>query len=374
MRVLGNVLSLTSVEDRRVLPSASQILAATPPAATAPLGLLRLLQFAVLPEILGESTGTAIYVAAKRFSRQLPITAVEEVKAWFRQMQLGELDVQLDEDRLLVKLERCLSCSSLPPTGMPICDLERGLLDGVLESLTGAEVLTRETQCVSAGDTVCQFEAYADGHGGYQYGEDGFRLDVRQRLLEQIADHSEVAVENLRLLRERKARETCDPLTGLINFRHLRECADQELVRAARYGRTVTFAMLDLDDFRVVNEEHGREAGDEVLRFWAAALVVQLRSTDLVCRYGADEFLLVLPETADQQADAVLERLLVTMRELAIDVGGASVILTASVGVASYPQDGQAAEELVAKASTTMCLARAAGQGRIAFYSRSRRV
>ena len=109
--------------------------------------------------------------------------------------------------------------------------------------------------------------------------------------------------------------------------------------------------MLDLDDFRIVNEAFGREGGDEVLRHWAAALTVQLRSCDLVCRYGADEFLLVLLETADQQADAALERVLAAMRELSIDIAGKSVTLTASAGVASYPEDGRTAEELVAKAA-----------------------
>lgn len=373
MRILGNVLTLTSVEERRTLPTVPQILEATPQTATAPLSLFRLMQFAVLPEIFGESAGAATYFAAKRFSQQLAITSLDDLKEWFFTMQLGELEIELDDERVVVKLERCLSSEALPPTGTPICDLERGIIDGVLEVITGTEVLTRETQCASLGDALCQFEGYTGSQEGYQYPDNGFHSDVRRRLLGQIADQAEVAVDNLRLLRERQARETRDPLTGLMNFRHLRECADQELARAARYGRTVTFAMLDLDHFGSVNEEYGRESGDEVLRYWAAALLVQLRSCDLVCRYGADEYLIVLPETAEEQADAVLERVLATMRELAIDVNGTSVILSASVGVASYPKDGQTVEEFVAKAATTMCLARAAGEGRIAFYSRSRR-
>jgi diguanylate cyclase (GGDEF)-like protein len=131
----------------------------------------------------------------------------------------------------------------------------------------------------------------------------------------------------------------------------------------------VAFIMLDLDDFVAVNETAGREAGDEVLRHWAAALTAQLRSCDLICRYGADEFLLVMPETADQQADAALARELGAMEQLDVEAGGRSIVLTATAGVASFPADGRSAEELVAKAATTMYAARASGPGRVAFYS-----
>ena len=217
--------------------------------------------------------------------------------------------------------------------------------------------------CWGLGDTVCQFEGYAGQQAGYLYHENGFHPDEQRRLLTQLADQADVALDNLRLLHERREHETHDPLTGLLNFRQLRERAAFELARAERHGRTVAFVMLDLDDFTAVNETAGREAGDEVLRHWAAALTAQLRSCDLVCRYGADEFLLVLPETADQQADAVLARVLGTMQQLAVEADGRSIALTATAGVASFPDDGRSAEELVAKAATTMYTARTSGPG-----------
>ena len=284
-------------------------------------------------------------------------------------MGLGDLEVELDEERVLVKLSRCLSCERLQPTGTPVCDVERGIIDGVLEIITGTEVLTKETMCWGLGDTVCQFEGYTGQQAGYLYHENGFHPDEQRRLLSQLADQADVALDNLRLLHDRREHETHDPLTGLMNFRQLRERAVFELARAQRHGRSVAFIMLDLDDFTAVNDTAGREAGDEVLRHWAAALTAQLRSCDLVCRYGADEFLLVLPETADQQADALLARVLGTMRQLAVETDGRPIALTAAAGVATFPADGASTEELVAKAATTMYTARAGGPGRVAFYA-----
>jgi diguanylate cyclase (GGDEF)-like protein len=370
-RTLRSVIALTTSEERRVWPDAGEVLTATPADATAPASFVRLLQFAILPEILGESAGPAIYLASKRCSRDLGITSIQGLKAWFALMGLGDLEVELDEERVLVKLHRCLSCARLPATGTPVCDVERGIIDGVLEEIAGTEVLTKETMCWGLGDTVCQFEGYTGQQAGYLYHENGFHPDAQRRLLTHLADEADVALDNLRLLQERREHETHDPLTGLFNFRQLRERAAFELARAERHGRSVAFVMIDLDDFTLVNESAGREAGDEVLRHWAAALTAQLRSCDLVCRYGADEFLLVLPETADQQADALLARVLGAMRQLAVETDGAAIALTASAGVASFPVDGRTAEELVAKAATTMYTARTGGPGRVGFYSGS---
>ncbi len=369
-RALKNVIALTAAEDARAWPTPAQILAETPRDASVPVSLLRLMQFTVLPEILGASAGPAVYLASKRFSGGLGITSIQGLKDWFTQMHLGELEVELDEERVLVKLSHCLSCEYLPANGTAVCDFERGIVDGVLEGITGKDVLTKETLCWGLGDTVCQFEGYSGEHVGYLYQENGFHPEAQRRLLGQLADQAEVALDNLRLTSERRERETHDPLTGLFNFRHLRERAAFELAGAERHGRKVTFVMLDLDGFGAVNKRAGRAAGDEVLCHWAAALTAQLRGCDLVCRYGADEFLLVLPETAEQEADAALARVLGSTQQLAAEAGGERLALSASAGVTTYPDDGKSVEELVAKAATTMYTARAGGEGRIAFYSR----
>lgn len=241
----------------------------------------------------------------------------------------------------------------------------------MLEGITGTEVLTKETLCWGLGDTVCQFEGYVGEGVGYLYHENGFHPDVQRRLLGQLADQAEVALDNLRLVNERRERETHDALTGLLNFRALRERATFELARSERFERQVAFVMLDLDNFRAVNQAVGREGGDDVLCHWAAALTAQLRSCDFICRYGADEFLLVLPETAGEQVGKALKRVYATMRELAVETHGQTFALTASAGVTIFPHDGSTVEELVAKAATTLYAARAKGEGRVAFFSGS---
>ena len=368
-RTLRNVLALTTAEDRRVWPTADEIMAHTPADATAPASLVRLLQFSLLPEILGASAGPAMYLAGKRFSAGLGLRSIQALKEWFAGMGLGELEVEIDEERVLVKLAHCLSCARLPATGTPVCDVERGLVDGVLEGILGTAVITKETLCSSLGDTVCQFEGYSGAQSGYAYRENGFHPEAQRRLLAQLAEQSEIALDNLRLINERREHETHDPLTGLLNFRQLRELAEVELARAARYGRSVAVAVLDLDGFTAVNDEAGREGGDEVLCHWAAALTAQLRSCDFVCRYGADEFVIVLPETAEQEVDTALARILSVTAQLAATVGGKAYTLTACAGVATFPRDGRTSEDLVAKATTTMYAARAEGPGRVGFYS-----
>ncbi len=227
-RTLRNVLALTSSEDRRAWPSVEDVVAHTPADATVPASLFRLLQFRILPELLGESAGPALYVAGKRFSASLGLRSIQALKEWFRDMDLGELEVELDQERVLVKLSQCASCRLLPPTGTAICDLERGIVDGVLEGILGTEVVSKETLCWSLGDTVCQFEGYSGPHG-YAYQENGFHPEAQKRLLVQLADQSEVALDNLRLINERREHETRDPLTGL---RQLPPAARARRVRA----------------------------------------------------------------------------------------------------------------------------------------------
>jgi diguanylate cyclase (GGDEF)-like protein len=366
---LGNLIALTRPEDPRPVPTVEQITGAADAELSPPPALLRLLQLVVLPEVLGSNAGAVLYAAAKRFSASLELQSIQDLKSWFAAMMLGDLEVELDEDKVLVKLSKCLTCYRLPALGGPVCDFERGLVDGALERITGTDVISRETLCWGLGDTVCQFEAYNASGEGYVYAEDGSQREVQRRLLAGIADQSDIALENLRLVSDHRYAETRDALTGMYNFRHLREHATVELARAARHDRTVAFVMLDIDGFAVVNEAVGEAGGDDVMRQWADHLRGLLRACDLTCRYGADEFLLVLPETDDEAADLMFSRLRGALAETLCESGERRFTLSASAGVATFPEDGAIVEELVAKATTTMYVAKSRGAGQIGFYS-----
>jgi diguanylate cyclase (GGDEF)-like protein len=366
---LGNLIALTQPEDPRPVPAVEQITGAPEVELSSPPALLRLLQLVVLPEVLGSNSGAVLYAAAKRFSASLELQSIQDLKSWFATMTLGDLEVELDEDKVLVKLSKCLTCYRLPALGGPVCDFERGLVDGALERITGTDVITRETLCWGLGDTVCQFEAYNASGEGYVYVEDGSQREVQRRLLAGIADQSDIALENLRLVNDHRYAETRDALTGMYNFRHLREHATVELARAARHDRTVAFVMLDIDGFAAVNEAVGEAGGDDVMRQWADHLRGLLRACDLTCRYGADEFLLVLPETDDETADLVFSRLRGALAATVCESAERRFTLSASAGVATFPEDGAIVEELVAKATTTMYVAKSRGVGQIGFFS-----
>ncbi len=149
-----------------------------------------------------------------------------------------------------------------------------------------------------------------------------------------------------------------DPLTDLYNRRHVHQHLAEEIVRARRTGRAFTIAMIDLDHFKDINDAHGHQVGDLVLRAFAEDLVLRIRRTDLAGRWGGEEFLLVLPETPKDSAMNLLE-------ELRQQVGRERPTLprfTVSIGVAEFPSDGTDILPLVAVADERLYAAKRAGR------------
>jgi diguanylate cyclase (GGDEF)-like protein len=187
-----------------------------------------------------------------------------------------------------------------------------------------------------------------------------------QRLAGVLAEQLSLALGNLRLQETLRSRSERDPLTDLYNRRHLELSAERELARANRHSYSLAFIMLDVDHFKQFNDTHGHDAGDAVLREVSHVLKRHTRTEDIACRFGGEEFLMLLPgcpmEDAYQKAEAIRE----AIAQLRVSVGGAALSrITASLGIATYPQHGERLDELVRAADAALYKAKAAGRNQI---------
>jgi two-component system cell cycle response regulator len=184
--------------------------------------------------------------------------------------------------------------------------------------------------------------------------------------LERLSLQTSAAIG--RILLEREVEElrvasTTDHLTGVHNRRYLEEHLPIELRRARRLGQPVAVAMLDLDDFKALNDEMGHEFGDRVLRRVAAVIRQQLRAVDVITRYGGDEFALILPGTGEDGAAAIAERIRaqVAAEGMPEAVGGRRAC-TVSLGLAVCLDAAESAADLLQRADQALLRAKQSGR------------
>jgi diguanylate cyclase (GGDEF)-like protein len=169
----------------------------------------------------------------------------------------------------------------------------------------------------------------------------------------------------------RELAET-DPLTGLANLRAFRARLDEEVKRARRYRTSLTCVMADMDHLKAINDQLGHAAGDLAIGAVARTIAEELRETDFGARYGGDEFVLLLPHTGGDEGRVFAERLCRRLRESPLSVGGRSVLIAASFGVAELTETAgdDAGDEMVRAADTALYEAKHAGRGRVALAQR----
>jgi diguanylate cyclase (GGDEF)-like protein len=186
--------------------------------------------------------------------------------------------------------------------------------------------------------------------------------DQSRELALWLGSQAAVALENVRLHRIVERQASTDGLTDLANRRHFEETLANEISRAERFGGMLALILADLDDFKQVNDQHGHQAGDDVLREFAAVLRDTVRDIDLAARYGGEEFAVLLPQTDLEGAEHLAERLREAMakRRLAI-IPGMSFTVTASFGVAAFP-DSPTPAALFAAADEALYRAKSAGK------------
>ena len=223
------------------------------------------------------------------------------------------------------------------------------------------------------------------------------KLSYVDRLLDELML---TTVENFynTSVRDLEKRAIRDPMTQLYNKDYFHQRLNEELRRAVRYGLPISVAMLDLDFLKRINDTYGHQAGDQAIKTISKAICDTIRQADVPCRYGGDEFAVILPETSRVQAHAFADRVMRAVRDLAIvmmpaDQEKASMELwaeqrmdhpnsederghnahpmiapapTLSIGVASFPEDARNPETLLARADAALYRAKNEGRNRVA--------
>jgi diguanylate cyclase (GGDEF)-like protein/PAS domain S-box-containing protein len=194
----------------------------------------------------------------------------------------------------------------------------------------------------------------------------GFFTPADAERLQAFADQAAIAIENARLFEEVQRLSITDGLTKVYNRRHFEERLKAEFQRARRYARPLALLILDLDYFKEVNDRYGHPVGDAVLAQFAALVQTHVRETDIVTRYGGEEFAVILPETDQADALRVTEKLRRAVADHAFVYEGYTIQNTCSAGVAALPDLALASpEELIERADQALYRAKQRGRNQV---------
>jgi two-component system cell cycle response regulator len=170
-------------------------------------------------------------------------------------------------------------------------------------------------------------------------------------------------------VQELRQQVITDPLTGLFNVRHFRASLDHELERTRRTGMVTALIMIDLDHFKRINDEYGHENGNRVLEAVAELLNQQTRRLDICCRYGGEEFAVILPSTELMLAKQVAERFRQALESMSIELSEGYIQVTASLGIAMADQREEiTGEALVALADACLYESKSQGRNRVTVH------
>ena len=179
-----------------------------------------------------------------------------------------------------------------------------------------------------------------------------------------LAAWTTMAIENLRLSESLERLAVTDDLTQVYNYRFLKSALRREIKRAGRFGQKLSIVMLDVDNLKTYNDKHGHLRGSHLLREMAGLLATQVRSFDLVAKYGGDEFTAILPQTDREGARVVAERMRSAVEKHTFPLVGPGVI-TVSLGIGVYPTDGDDVASLIQASDRALYQAKRSGRNRI---------
>ena len=189
---------------------------------------------------------------------------------------------------------------------------------------------------------------------------------AKKQLAITVAEHIALALANLKLRETLQDQSIRDPITGLFNRRYMEESLDREIQRCERKRQALSIIMLDVDHFKRFNDTFGHEAGDIVLRELGQFLQRYVRGSDIACRYGGEEFTLILPEASLEVCRKRAEQLRQGVRHLNLQHRHHPLgAITLSIGVACFPEHGLSSEVVIRAADTALYRAKQQGRDRV---------
>ena len=175
---------------------------------------------------------------------------------------------------------------------------------------------------------------------------------------------------SLKLLHIKEQQAVTDPLTEVYNYRYFQSQIERELLRGSRHHTIFSIAMIDIDNFKQFNDTQGHRHGDQALKMIAQKLRENIRKSDILSRYGGDEFVLILPELTKEQAQILAQKLVLLIRNTKLPVKKETgrINLTISLGIASFPEDGKNEDTLLKKADEALYHAKEAGRNQVCLF------
>jgi diguanylate cyclase (GGDEF)-like protein len=196
--------------------------------------------------------------------------------------------------------------------------------------------------------------------------------EAKRQLAYTVVEQAGMALSNLKLREALREQSIRDPLTGLYNRRYMEEALKQQLSRLTRQLHPLGIIMIDIDHFKDFNDTYGHAAGDALLRELGQFLQRHIRGEDIACRYGGEEFTLIMPDALLEVAQQRAEQLRQKASQLRVqDAGQSHATITLSVGVAIYPQHGRTIETVLRAADDALYRAKQEGRDRVIVAERA---
>lgn len=188
-------------------------------------------------------------------------------------------------------------------------------------------------------------------------------------LLSLVGNHVSLIIDKIRLFQETERLSITDSLTGLYNRRHFYKHLALETARSRRYQSAFSLILFDIDNFKTINDTYGHQVGDEVLQKLSDILRHICRETDIIVRYGGEEFIIILPNTSEEETVSLAGRIKNTVEETVFESNSEKISFTLSGGIASYPINASTAKALLNAADTALYEAKSSGKNKILCYT-----